>query len=155
MIAKFSCAVGLTREPATGKNPPRLFEVHAIAFGAGIDRMQATIDSQTLPLLGEDQIEDTACVACSSAGPAKRCDGRWGAAGCAGLVLELRMLIQDVLNDELHADVPQIFVRRPVHRVVADRQIESVMRRRDVGVVVDRAGIGAACSPRLLDHYFL
>src|SRR5258708_2063112 len=65
------------------------------------------------------------------------------AAGCYP-VLEGRPLINDVLHDELKVDVLKIIACRRIARVITAREIEGVIGRLHIVVVVDRAGERAA-----------
>src|SRR5689334_15311126 len=58
----------------------------------------------------------------------------------ADAVFERRVLIHDVLDDELDTDVLQIRIRRRVTRVVAHRKIECVIGRFEIGIARDGAG---------------
>src|ERR1700680_799958 len=57
-----------------------------------------------------------------------------------------RMFPHDVLDDQLDIDSLQVIVRRYIAGVVAERQIERIKRRFDLGVVADRAGEGTAAG---------
>src|SRR5262249_50408470 len=63
-----------------------------------------------------------------------------GASGIARPVLEGRLLIQDVLDNQIDADMLQIIIGGILTRVITERKIEGIPGRLKVVVVLDEAG---------------
>ena len=51
-----------------------------------------------------------------------------------------RILVEDVLDHQLDADVSQILIRRRIPGVISHRKIEEIGRRHQIAVALDRAG---------------
>src|SRR5712671_5449586 len=87
-----------------------------------------------LPGLGQSYAEGPALIALYDVVSGK------GAALVARPVLEGRVDTHDVLDDELNADILQIGIGGGITRVVTHGEVEQVLRRLDVRIIVDQAG---------------
>ena len=96
-----------------------------------------------LPLLGDDDRDLPPDIA------HQRIAGARTTGDSGALEEESGMLVQDVLDHQLDADVSQILVGRHIQRVVPEGQIERVVGRYEVAVIVDGARKTSAAAIRI------
>ena len=104
------------------------------------EAQRPAITPARLPGLGQDERDGPPLIALQNI-------ERHGITGVAAdPVFEGRVLIHDVLHHKLDADMLQIIIGRIVARVVPRRQIEGVIGRLEIGVIVEQAGKASAAN---------